>query len=50
MVFSHGWPLSADDWDIRMMFFLSHGYRGMPTTNADQINADLIGFMLSLYK
>src|SRR6202030_351640 len=27
MVFSHGWPLSADDWDAQMMFFLSHGYR-----------------------
>src|SRR5262249_6767663 len=23
----HGWPLSADDWDNQMMFFLSHGYR-----------------------
>jgi non-heme chloroperoxidase len=27
MVFSHGWPLSADDWDAQMMFFLNHGYR-----------------------
>src|SRR6202044_2121848 len=27
IVFSHGWPLSADDWDIQMMFFLQHGYR-----------------------
>lgn len=27
VVFSHGWPLSADDWDAQMMFFLSHGYR-----------------------
>ena len=27
IVFSHGWPLSADDWDGQMMFFLSHGYR-----------------------
>jgi non-heme chloroperoxidase len=27
IVFSHGWPLSADDWDNQMMFFLSHGYR-----------------------
>src|SRR6202046_5081335 len=25
--FSHGWPLSADDWDTAMMFFLLHGYR-----------------------
>jgi len=27
IVFSHGWPLSADDWDTHMMFFLQHGYR-----------------------
>jgi non-heme chloroperoxidase len=27
MVFSHGWPLSADDWDTQMLFFLQHGYR-----------------------
>jgi non-heme chloroperoxidase len=27
IVFSHGWPLSADDWDTQMMFFLDRGYR-----------------------
>jgi non-heme chloroperoxidase len=27
IVFSHGWPLSADDWDAQMLFFLSRGYR-----------------------
>ncbi len=27
IVFSHGWPLSADDWDNQMMFFLNKGYR-----------------------
>ena len=27
IVFSHGWPLSGDDWDPQMMFFLQHGYR-----------------------
>jgi non-heme chloroperoxidase len=27
LVFSHGWPLSADDWDTQMMFFLLRGYR-----------------------
>jgi non-heme chloroperoxidase len=26
-MFHHGWPLSADDWDNQMLFFLSHGYR-----------------------
>jgi non-heme chloroperoxidase len=27
IVFHHGWPLSADDWDAQMMYFLSKGYR-----------------------
>jgi non-heme chloroperoxidase len=27
IVFHHGWPLSADDWDAQMLFFLQHGYR-----------------------
>ncbi|WP_395577008.1 alpha/beta fold hydrolase [Streptomyces sp. BK79] len=27
IVFHHGWPLTADDWDNQMLFFLSHGYR-----------------------
>ena len=27
IVFSHGWPLSADDWDPQLMFFLNHGFR-----------------------
>ena len=25
--FHHGWPLSSDDWDAQMMFFLDQGYR-----------------------
>jgi non-heme chloroperoxidase len=27
IVFHHGWPLSADDWDAQMLFLLSRGYR-----------------------
>jgi non-heme chloroperoxidase len=27
IVFSHGWPLSSDDWDNQMLFFLQRGYR-----------------------
>jgi len=27
VVFHHGWPLSSDDWDAQMMFFLLKGYR-----------------------
>src|SRR4051812_6923262 len=26
IVFHHGWPLSADDWDTQMLFFLANGY------------------------
>ncbi|MDK4716046.1 alpha/beta hydrolase [Rhizobium sp. CNPSo 4039] len=27
IVFHHGWPLSSDDWDAQMLFFVQHGYR-----------------------
>ena len=27
IVFHHGWPLSADDWDNQLLYFLDHGYR-----------------------
>ncbi|MFY9293794.1 MAG: alpha/beta hydrolase [Methylorubrum rhodinum] len=27
LVFHHGWPLSADDWDAQMLFFLGEGFR-----------------------
>ncbi|BDC50808.1 chloroperoxidase [Bryobacterales bacterium F-183] len=27
IVFHHGWPLSSDDWDAQMLFFLQHGFR-----------------------
>lgn len=27
IVFHHGWPLSSDDWDAQIMYFLLHGYR-----------------------
>jgi non-heme chloroperoxidase len=27
ILFSHGWPLSADDWDAQLMFFVTRGYR-----------------------
>jgi non-heme chloroperoxidase len=29
VVFSHGWPLSADSWDAQMMFFANQGYRAV---------------------
>ncbi len=27
LVFHHGWPLSSDDWDAQMLYFISEGYR-----------------------
>src|SRR5690606_2328747 len=27
VMFHHGWPLSSDDWDAQMLFFLEKGYR-----------------------
>jgi non-heme chloroperoxidase len=27
IVFHHGWPLSSDDWDNQILFFLQHGFR-----------------------
>ncbi|WP_423195683.1 Non-heme chloroperoxidase 1 [Cupriavidus sp. H19C3] len=27
IMFHHGWPLSSDDWDTQMLFFVHHGYR-----------------------
>src|ERR1700733_7334616 len=27
VIFHHGWPLSSDDWDTQMLFFLAKGYR-----------------------
>ena len=27
IVFHHGWPLSSDDWDAQMLYFLDKGYR-----------------------
>jgi non-heme chloroperoxidase len=29
VVFHHGWPLSGDEWDSQVLFFLSHGYRAI---------------------
>jgi non-heme chloroperoxidase len=29
IVFHHGWPLSADDWDPQMLFFVAQGYRAV---------------------
>src|SRR6266702_1829159 len=36
-VFSHGWPLSADDWDTQMLFFLQHGYSVIARARASHV-------------
>ena len=41
VVFHHGWPLSSDDWDPQMMFFLSHGYRAALAANRAQLYIDI---------
>jgi pimeloyl-ACP methyl ester carboxylesterase len=45
IVFHHGWPLSGDDWDTQLLYFLGKGYRvgglrcdageGWTTSNTD---------------
>lgn len=35
VVFHHGWPLSADDWDTQMLFFVSQGIAPSPMTGVD---------------
>ena len=49
IVFHHGWPLSADDWDIQMLYFMAQGYRviafdrrgdGRSSQNATRIDMD----------
>jgi pimeloyl-ACP methyl ester carboxylesterase len=34
IVFSHGWPLCADDWDNQMLYFLNRATASSPTTGA----------------
>src|SRR5271163_3641885 len=38
IVFSHGWPLSADDWDAQMLFFLHRGYRVIAHDRPTQVS------------
>ncbi len=40
VVFSHGWPLSADAWDAQMVFLGSHGYRVVAHDRRSQPRSD----------
>jgi non-heme chloroperoxidase len=39
IVFSHGWPLSAVDWDAQMLFFLNKGFRVKTRTGDNHENS-----------
>ena len=42
IVFSHGWPLSSDNWDAKMLFFGQQGYRALRMTAGDTaLHSDL---------
>jgi non-heme chloroperoxidase len=56
VVFSHGWPLSADAWDDQMLFLAERGDRciahdrrghGRCANMNDRVNADLLAFLQS---
>ena len=42
IVFHHGWPLSADDWDNQMLFFLSEGYRVIAIDRRGHVRSDQV--------
>src|SRR2546426_205223 len=43
IVFSHGWPLSSDDWDAQMMFFVNHGYRVVAHDRRGHVRSSQVG-------
>ncbi|MED5696943.1 alpha/beta hydrolase [Enterobacter ludwigii] len=42
IMFHHGWPLSADDWDNQMLFLLAHGYRVIATDRRGHGRSDQV--------
>ena len=42
IVFSHGWPLSSDDWDAQTQYFGEHGFRCI--AHDRRVNPDLLAF------
>jgi non-heme chloroperoxidase len=43
IVFHHGWPLSSDDWDAQMLYFLAEGYRVVATDRRGHGRSSQIG-------
>ncbi|MET0280438.1 MAG: alpha/beta hydrolase [Steroidobacteraceae bacterium] len=43
VVFHHGWPLSSDDWDAQMIFFLQNGYRVIAHDRRGHGRSDQVG-------
>ncbi|KAB7648552.1 alpha/beta fold hydrolase [Polymorphobacter fuscus] len=44
IVFHHGWPLSSDDWDAQMLFFLANGYRVVAHDRRGHGRSDQVDF------
>ena len=44
IVFHHGWPLSSDDWDTQMLFFLANGYRVVAHDRRGHGRSQQVGF------
>lgn len=44
IVFHHGWPLSSDDWDTQMLFFLAQGYRVVAHDRRGHGRSDQVDF------
>lgn len=42
IVFHHGWPLSADDWDNQMLFFLAEGFRVIAIDRRGHVRSDQV--------
>ncbi|MEO5858190.1 MAG: alpha/beta hydrolase [Pyrinomonadaceae bacterium] len=45
VVFSHGWPLSSDDWDDQIFFFASRGFRSLLTIVGDMVGRVKLGMV-----
>jgi non-heme chloroperoxidase len=44
IMFHHGWPLSSDDWDTQMLFFVQHGYRVVAHDRRGHGRSSQVGF------